>query len=327
VNHNKASVAVLISGILAILGSAFAILGASVSLLGLYLTPRPEPRSAMPAYATAVAAVGMLIILGLAVFGIITGIGLIRLRNWARLSILIWSAITVFFGAAALAFLLAIPFPASPGGPLLNPSAVKVVVAIVYGVPVVISIWWLLLFNKKSTKEQFTAASSPGVEGTLPAPDCPLLVQVIAVFFLFSLLWVVCLPFMHIPIPIIFFGHRSSGTGGKALFGLTSMLLAVGAIGLLKLQKWSYPLVLGVQSFWLISAAVSTLSPTYTGIMQGLLSEMQPPTAAAIAFSVGQLRFMSFIGILFSLLILGILVFYRRRFMEAASARAVQPRS
>jgi type II secretory pathway component PulF len=105
------------------------------------------------------------------------------------------------------------------------------------------------------------------------------------------------------------------------------MLLAVGAIGLLKLQKWSYPLVLGVQSFWLISAAVSTLSPTYTGIMQGLLSEMQPPTAAAIAFSVGQLRFMSFIGILFSLLILGILVFYRRRFMEAASARAVQPRS
>jgi hypothetical protein len=320
VSSTKASVAVLISGILAILGSAFGILGACVSLMGLYLTPQPEPRSAMPAYATAVAAVGMLIFLGLAVFGIFIGIGLIRLRNWARLSILIGSAITVFFGAAALAFLLAIPFPASPGGPLVNPNAVKVVVAMVYGVPVAISIWWLLLFNQESTKKQFSGAPSQGLEGTLLAPACPLLVQVIAVFFLFSLLWVVCLPFLHIPIPIIFFGHRSSSVGGKALFGLTSMLLAVGAIGLLKLRKWSYPLVLGVQSFWLVSAAVSTLSPTYTRIMQGVLSEMQPPTAA-IPFSVGQLRFISFIGILFSLLILGILVFYRRRFMEAASAR------
>jgi len=67
----------------------------------------------------------MLIFLGIAVFGIFTGIGLIRLRNWARISILIFSGLTVFFGGTALLVLLAIPFPINPSGPPVDPGAVK----------------------------------------------------------------------------------------------------------------------------------------------------------------------------------------------------------
>jgi hypothetical protein len=153
--------------------------GASVALPGSVSHSAAGTPTSMPPYATAVAAVGRLVLVGLAVFGIITGIGLIRLKNWARVSILIWSAITVFFAGTALAFLLAIPFPLSPGGALVNPLAVEVAVALVYGIPVLIRIWWLLLFSQKSRKEQFTDAlsetgeSSP--EARLPAAgsgDC-----------------------------------------------------------------------------------------------------------------------------------------------------------
>jgi hypothetical protein len=43
-------------------------------------------------------------------------------------------------------------------------------------------------------------------------------------------------------------------------------------------------------------------------------------------FSMRQLRFLSSLGLLLSVLVIGILVFYRRRFMQAASARATLPR-
>jgi hypothetical protein len=193
----------------------------------------------------------MLIFLGIAVFGIFTGIGLIRLRNWARISILIFSGLTVFFGGTALLVLLAIPFPINPSGPPVDPGAVKAVVLLVYGIPVLISIWWLVLFNLKGTKAQFAGTSSETSPGIPSAPACPLPVQTIAVCFLFSVLWTLVVPFLQMPFPAVFFGHPFYGTSGKVLIVLAGLLLGAGSIGLLKLKKWSYPLVLGIQGFWL----------------------------------------------------------------------------
>jgi hypothetical protein len=48
-------------------------------------------------------------------------------------------------------------------------------------------------------------------------------------------------------------------------------------MGLLKLKKWSYPLVLAMQGFWLLSGIVTVLSPTYPKLMQETLSQMRLP--------------------------------------------------
>jgi hypothetical protein len=178
----KPSVAVLVSGILAMLGSAFAILVSAFTLAALNLIPLPPTAPVTPSYVRSIANVSMLIFLGIAVFGMFTGIGLIRLRNWARISILIFSGLTVFFGGTALLVLLAIPFPINPSEPLVDPGAVKAVVLLVYGIPVLISIWWLVLFNLKGTKAQFAGTSSETSPGIPCAPACPLPVQIIAVF-------------------------------------------------------------------------------------------------------------------------------------------------
>jgi hypothetical protein len=320
----KASVSVLVSGILAILGSAFSIFGIAIGILGLSLAPQPETGPMVPAYVKSIALVSMLIFLVMAVFGVITGIGLIRLKNWARISIIAFSGITVFFGGSVLAFLLAMPFPVTPAGPPINPSVVKSIMVLVYGLPVLISIWWLVLFNRESTKAQFAGMPSESLSGIPVGPSCPLPVQIIAVFYLFSLLWVFVIPFLKMPIPAIFFGHATYGAGGQALFGFTFVLLGIGAIGLLKLQKWSYPLVLGMQGFWLLSGAVTFFSPNYAGLMQDMLSQMHLPENTAFPYSGQQLQFFSLFGLLFSLLPIGILISYRRRFLEAAAGRAAR---
>jgi hypothetical protein len=325
VSPTKPSVAVLISGILAILGSGFAILVSAFTLAALYLIPLPPTAPVTPSYVRSIASVSMLIFLGIAVFGIFAGIGLIRLNNWARISILIFSGLTVFFGGTALLVVLAIPFPINPSGPPVDPGAVKAVVLLVYGIPVLISIWWLVLFNFKETKAQFAGTPSEISVGASAAPTSPLAVQIIAVFFLFSVLWVLVIPFLQMPFPAVFFGHPFYGASGKALIVLAGVLLGIGSIGLLKLKKWSYPLVLGIQGFWLLSGTITIFSPTFPRLMQEMLSQMHLPENAAFPYSMRQLQLFWSLGLLFSILIIAILLFYRPRFMDAASAREALP--
>ncbi len=206
----------------------------------------------------------------------------------------------MFFGGTALLVLLAIPFPINPSGPPVDPGAVKAVVLLVYGIPVLISIWWLVLFNLKGTKAQFAGTSSETSPGIPSAPACPLPVQIIAVCFLFSVLWMLVMPFLQMPFPAVFFGHPFYGTSGKILIVLAGLLLGAGSIGLLKLKKWSYP-------------------------MQEMRSQMHLPENAVFAYSIRQLQLFWSLGLLFSILIIAILLFYRRRFMEAASAREALP--
>jgi len=325
VSTTKPSVAVLISGILAILGSAFAILGIAFTLVTLYLIPLPATAPVTPSFVKSIATLSMLIFLGIAVFGVFTGVGVIRLKNWARISILIFSGLTVFLGGAILFFLVATPLPVNPTGPQLNPGALKAIVLLVYGIPVLIGIWWLVLFNLRGSKAQFAATPSETSPGISSVPSCPLPVQIIAVFYLFSLLSVIVIPLLHLPIPAVIFGHALYGLAGKALFVLTGLVFVIGAIGLLKLKKWSYPLVLGIQGFWLFSGVVTIFSPTYPRLMQEMLSQMHFPEDTPFPYSMRQLRFFSSFGLLFAVLVIGILVYYRRRFMEAASARELLP--
>jgi hypothetical protein len=278
----------------------------------------------IPSVVKSITTVSMLIFLGIAVFGVFTGIGMMRLRNWERISILVFSGLIVLFGGIALLLLMAIPFPANPTGPPVDPRAVKAIVLLVYGIPVLIGIGWLVLFNLKGTRAQFAGTPSETSAGISVAPACPLPVHIIAVFFLFSLLWVLVLPFLQMPFPAIFFGHPFYGATGKALFMLFGVLLGGGAIGLLKLKKWSYPLVLGIQGLGLFSGAATMFSPTFPRLMQEMLSQMHFPENMSFPFSMRQLRFLSSLGLLLSVLVIGILVLLSPP-LHAGSCRAALP--
>jgi len=95
------------------------------------------------------------------VFGIATGIGLLYLRNWARISVLIWSGLLVFFGTIGIPVAYLTSFSPTPNAPALPPESMQVVrwiLLVICGLPLLIGGWWLVLFNRKSVKAHFAGA-------------------------------------------------------------------------------------------------------------------------------------------------------------------------
>ncbi len=305
------------AGILAILGSLLIILSVAVGLMGLYLTPAQKD---VPVFASSVAAVMFGVMFFVAIFGIFTGIGLLRLKNWARLSALVWAGITVFFCSLGIITILLIPFPAVPTAPNVNMAAIKGFVAAFYAAPILIGIWWLILFNKASIKAQFTDAVPLTATDTPTLPRCPLPVAIIAGFMLFSVLGMFAMPLLHMPIAMILFGHRIRGEFGSFLFASTTVLYLAAAIGLLRLQRWSYPLSLGLYAFWTLSGVTTFLSPRYPQIMTEVFSEMNLPESSTAGLQMVSSRAFALFTLIPTLIVVAILLYYRKRFWEASAA-------
>jgi hypothetical protein len=81
--------------------------------------------------------------------GIVTSIGLLRLREWARRGTILLSTVPVLGGAA-----LAALHP-----PLLFPSQISGIVFAIFmyvlATLAVVSIWWLVVMTRKSVRDQF----------------------------------------------------------------------------------------------------------------------------------------------------------------------------
>jgi len=96
--------------------------------------------------------------------GIQTGIGLFRLRSWARSAALIWASIALVFCLSVIAFR---PFetffiPEDFVSDLTSLKQLIVVSFLIMLFPV--SVWWLFLFRTKSVRMQFA-------ESTAEAPE------------------------------------------------------------------------------------------------------------------------------------------------------------
>jgi hypothetical protein len=191
----KPSTAVTAAAIIAIIGSVFAVLGALMSVFGLFFLAHLPQGPAMPAGVLPLVAATMICVLAVAVLGIFTGIGLLRLKNWARISALVWAGISAPFSALIMLVFLLIPTPAPPHGPAAPMYFVRVFSLVFYGVPLAIGLWWLVLFNSKAVVAQFaspaggseTPSSDSLLDSPAPRPPAvPLAITVLAWFFLLS---------------------------------------------------------------------------------------------------------------------------------------------
>ena len=84
-SSSKPSASVIVAGGFVILGSALAIFVCALGLIGTALIPNTPGRENLPASA---AIVILLFFMAVAVFGILTAVGLFRLKSWARISAL-----------------------------------------------------------------------------------------------------------------------------------------------------------------------------------------------------------------------------------------------
>src|ERR1700743_263115 len=108
------SPAVMASGIIAILGSLVTAIGILLGMTGLFLSSRfPSPMDAMPGLRLMTAVIMGLFFL-VTIWGAFSGVGLIRFRNWARISVLVWSGLTAPFTILTILFVVLMPTPPSP---------------------------------------------------------------------------------------------------------------------------------------------------------------------------------------------------------------------
>lgn len=313
---------VVAAAVVAILIAVFGILLAVAGIAGVSLMA-PQNTAALPPFAKSLSIVMMILFCGVAIFGIFTGAGLLRLKNWARISMLVWGGVMTFFCGMALVFLEFVPLPEGPENSPFTPNVLRIVVALAYGVPVAIGIWWLMLFNQRSVKEQFGGASSgEHTAAIVPAPRCPLPLAILAGLSIFSVgSSLLVFPLMHLPFNMILFGYRFHGIPGAVLFLLSSGLFLTGSIGMLRLKRWSYPLMLGQYFFWMASGTISLLSPNFERNAQEVFSQMNLPEGPAAQAAFAQTRTFGILTLLPSVLLVWLLLYYHTRFMQACAAK------
>ncbi len=121
-----------------------------------------------PAMFKVLMATASLVYLLPAIWGIATAIGLWRLKNWARISIIVFSVLLILMGGFTGLIMLIMPFPSTPTA--TPDPAVMATMRIVMGgfwlTLLGIGIWWLVFFTRAKVVEQFVLPSAPSPEAS-----------------------------------------------------------------------------------------------------------------------------------------------------------------
>ncbi|HKV61219.1 MAG TPA: hypothetical protein VJO16_04855 [Candidatus Acidoferrum sp.] len=327
----KRSASVTVAAIVAILSGLILLLGCSAAFFVFLFAKLPGPVSELPPAMRYMMLGTQGFIICLSIFGIVTGIGLLFLRKWARVSVLIWGGLFVFFGVIGMLFIFLMPFPLDPNAPGFPPEAMpgfRLILLVVYGPPLAIGAWWLILFNRKGIKAEFAGSAPPTDPNVPPKPACPLPISVLAWFYITSILNLLFLPFFPSHVPVLVFGQVLPSTLGWTVLILSFLAVFVAGVGLLKLKPWSYDLTIGLQLFWFASTVVTVLTPNYKTVMDSFMKDFQaslhlPETPfSAVDFSHNYGWTVVF-GLLIAGAVLGMLVYYRPRFLKEAARAAL----
>src|SRR5271157_4090099 len=348
----KSHPAVTAAGIVAILFAAVGVLSAILVEISLFAVSRMASTNQgvpFPEAARAMASLTWLFLFLLAIFGIFVGANILRRRNWARISILIWGGLMAFFSAITMAVTLLVmdQLPsvmphAAEAAPVL--AVMKWVLAVFYAIPLGVGIWWLILFTRKAVVEEFNpplARLHPGK--TLDAsgfpqepppppsyvpggPACPLPLLIIAGLDIFS--GVSMLTFLFIPysfisaIPFFVFGHAFHGGLALVFLVLFGVVYAVCGVGIIKLKPWALDPLIWCKALFFLSGVVTFLNPQFMPAMREAIAKMMPTNPEIPVnlwpFSDTYFKSMMAFGFAFALAMLALLIVYRKRYLEAA---------
>lgn len=254
------------SGGVAVAGSLATLVSGGFMLVGMALAPPPTEPAAAP---FPMAAIGIVMAAIFALFsgwGIWTAIGIFRRRGWARISILIFAVLLTFMGVGAGLAILVMQLPDQPNITPGMMAAIRWGMAGFYGLLAAIGVWWLVLFNLRSTKEYFLQ------EATGAPPARPLSVSAIGWYLLISSLFL-AVP-MVIRLPAFVFGAVLTGWAGLAVYAVFAAAQVVLGAGLLRLREPARVGAIVYFCFGALNGVVTWVLPGYEGRMQLMLREM-----------------------------------------------------
>ncbi|MGP8173962.1 MAG: hypothetical protein ACLP7O_05375 [Terracidiphilus sp.] len=271
--------------------------------------------------------------IALAAWGIVTAVGLFRLRRWARYSMLVIGGLVALFSlvillVTLLMMLVPLPVPANLDASQAHTAQAMTkvifgVMAFVHGIICAVGVSWLVYFNRQKVRDAFT-----GKPGTVVESRRPILISVIAVLNMIGAGF--CPMFVFIPLPAFIFGWLLDGWGKVALYFVFAALTASVGVGLWQLKEWGRLLALGMQAFGLVNTAVYILRPAlmlrYSAEIQQRMTPMQPQMPERFQTMIYSASFG--FGVLLCIAIAAILIYYRKAFqrpIELSQNESVSP--
>jgi hypothetical protein len=210
---------------------------------GLPSTPgaQPFPPSMMPVLFFGTS----LLSTALAVWFILTLIGLVRLRSWARYSLLAIAGLMAGFGGIAMLSSFAMPFlmpsmPAAANQPAADPSILRTIffmTGAVYGLVTALGVALLVYYNLAKTRALFlmNAPVNVGPPKTSTGRPRPTAVTVISWIYLISAPF--CLIYTFLPFPAFLFGFILHGLAAHLMYLFFGALTFAIGYGLLRLRN------------------------------------------------------------------------------------------
>ncbi|HXL25042.1 MAG TPA: hypothetical protein VN952_00080 [Chthoniobacterales bacterium] len=321
----RASTSITVAGIFAILaGACVALL--SVAMLILFSSARFAKSSLFPAFMLPVLIFFWTFLLLCGLFLSVVGIQVIRLRNWARISLLVIAGLMLFFGVMGIAVIFVTLFVSTPADPRVSRGLLAAILALIYGIPTATSLCWLILFTRSSVVAQFhdfAALQPPRAPSTMAVfnnPECPLAVRIIGWYLGSFILVIPFIPFLPSSVPAMYFGKVFFGLAALGVYAFNFALISIPGIGLLLLKRWSYPLTIASQLLASVNAIFTTSSPSYEASVRAVFEKMNIPnfpsnTEQLLHYS----RYFNLIGLLIPIAIVVTLFIARGKFYEAAN--------
>jgi hypothetical protein len=259
----KRSFGVTAIATLSVLGSLLALgLGVLMLVTALLMGRLPSAPGvpAPPAAARVLTAVSSLFYILPAVWGFITSVGLFKLRNWARISTIVFSVLLVFMAGFAAFSVFFIPAPSVPDAnvPADAGLIVRVVIATLGLTLAAIGVWWLVFFTRAGVKAQFVpvAPEAPAEPGARRRP-----VSIVAIAVI-MLVGCAMLPLsMLFRPPLMLFVWLVTGWGATLCYLAFGVAQLIIAIGLLRLRPVARLAAIILCVFGALNSAVVLLAP------------------------------------------------------------------
>jgi hypothetical protein len=340
------SAGVTASAVVVIVGSVFTILCGALMLLGSAAISKSSPPPNLPVSLGSVLIVEAILTFAFGAWGLASGIGLIYLKQWARISLLVFAGFLACITVPAVAMMAVIRLPDShdPNLPANFMTVMRIGMALFYGMFAALGVFWLYFFNKRSVKAQFqtmlpvpeTTAGDSFLGTALPAPIAserarPLSITIISWFLLVGSaiaplgLLMNRFVFPGVQVPLYFLGFFVYGRNAYVVFIMWMAAQMAAAVGLLKLRNWGLSSAIALQCLGAINATLLLVIPghreKFQRIMESMMASMNArmPQSAPFEFPM----WIGFVAVFpIALVVLWFLITRRHAFASAAQESA-----
>jgi hypothetical protein len=311
---------VTIAAVVVFIGSGLKLLLGTLMILVFAVIPATD---STPAFTRAAGLIIAIFMLGLAGWGIATGMNLLQLREWARISMIVFSGLLLVIAVPGLLMMLVMPLPTPPlsavppGESTLGlehlMTAVRIGVAVFYALLALLGGWWIYFFNSRPIRELFRNSATPASDASpaafgpteMPgAPKRPVSITIIAYLALVGACMFPILNILHLPLTFLGFFF----TGGKAsliVIGYMSVQLLM-AYGLLRLEKWGRSLAIYYFNFAIFNSIISVILPGAQARYEAATTAMRN----SLGLPPSPFRFPLWISLIFSLPMIGIQLWF-----------------